>query len=870
MSSVKDELLEYYNGDQLSADVWKSKYSQRFEATPTDMHSRMARELVKAEERYLLSEEDKGIYGRFKPSKHLSKFGKELPESLKPGHILEYLNRYKYIIPQGSIMSMLGSTSAVGSLSNCFVIPSPLDSYGGIFMTDQQIAQLEKRRGGVGLNLNSLRPDGTRVTNAAGTSTGAHSFMDRFSSTTREVAQNGRRGALMLLMDCRHPDIFKFVEKKKDKTKVTGANISVQLTDKFMKAVLGDEDFLCRFPIEQDFGLGDDTGFVFTKSDYNELITLASGVKVMKIKAKELYDLIVENAWDNAEPGVAFMDTILGYCPEGVYEQYKPVASNPCGEQWMQAYDACRLLALNLYNIVKKHFEKDAAIDYEKLYEIAYIQQRLADDIVDIEIDHIDKILTKIYGDPEPIETKQTEITLWKNIKQTAMNSRRTGCGFTALADMLASLNLKYDSDEAIAVIKEVMKTKLRAELDCTIDLAILRGAFDGWDKTKEFQEVKGKLVGANKFYQMIVDEFPEQAKRMYIFGRRNVSWSTVAPTGTVSLVAILENFSNTSAGVEPQFATHFFRNKKINPSDENSRVDMTDQNGDTWMTYPVVMGGFKEYIKKTYNKVDFIGVENLSKEVIDELFKTSPYYGACANDIDWKKRIEIQSIVQRYTTNAISSTLNLPNDVTKETVSNIYKAAWESGLKGVTVYRDGCRTGVLVTKKEASSNFEYHDAPKRPEELPCEIFTTVAKGKKWNVIVGLMDGKPYEVFAIDWFTDRSEMSLKKVGKGRYDLILKEEIFSEDVTSEMTDEESALTRMISTALRHGSSIDFIVEQLNKSHGSVVSFSKAISRVLAKFAKRRVNGQKCLNCGSENLKLQEGCQTCQECGNSKCS
>lgn len=868
--SVKDELLEYYNGDKLSADVWKGKYAISYEKTPDDMHLRMATELAKAEVNYQLSEEEKSVYGKFKPNKNLSKFGKSLPEYLPSGKIYSYFKRYKYIIPQGSIMSMLGHPTMIGSLSNCFVIPSPIDSYGGIFTTDQQIAQLEKRRGGVGLNINSLRPENVVVTNAAGTSTGAHSFMDRFSSTTREVAQNGRRGALMLLMDCRHPDIFKFVEKKKDRTKVTGANVSVQLTDEFMRAALANEDFVCRFPITTNIPKEDI--IVPGNLDYYQLVSLYHNGKysyLMNIKARELYDLIIENAWENAEPGVAFMDNITEYCPEGVYEEFRPIASNPCGEQWMQAYDACRLLALNFYNIVNDHFTKDAKIDFDKLYEIAYIQQRLADDIVDIEISYIDKILMKIYSDPEPEEIKLAEISLWKNIKKTAMASRRTGCGFTALADMLAAIGLKYDGDEALSVIKEVMKTKLRAELDCTTDLAILRGTFDGWDKNKEFHVVKGKLVGANKFYQMIVDEFPEQAQRMYLFGRRNVSWSTVAPTGTVSLVAILENFSNTSAGVEPQFATHFFRNKKVNPSDKDARVDMVDQNGDAWMTYPVVMGGMKEFIKKTYPKADFVGVDNLPREVIEDLFKRSPYFGSCANDISWEKRIEIQSIVQRYTTNAISSTLNLPNTVSKETVDNIYTKAWQSGLKGVTVYRDGCRTGVLVTKKEASSTFEYRDAPKRPNELPCEIFTTVAKGKKWNVIVGLMEGKPYEVFAIDWFTDKSEMTLKKVGNGRYDLVLKGEIFSEDVTSEMSDEESALTRMISTALRHGSSIDFIVEQLNKSHGSVVSFSKAISRVLAKFAKRRLNGQKCLNCGSENLKLQEGCQTCQDCGSSKC-
>lgn len=880
---MNTKLLDYYAGDEFSASVWENKYAMDGvfgkESTPDEMHYRMSRELGRAELKY----------GKRDFGEKLSKFGKDLSwrdPNYDGGttyttttntemhniqyNIYCYLQRYKYIIPQGSIMSILGHSKVIGSLSNCFVIPSPVDSYGGIFKTDEQIAQLQKRRGGVGLNLNSLRPEGTVVSNAAGTSTGAHSFMDRYSSTTREVAQNGRRGALMLLIDCRHPDVFKFVTKKKDRTKVTGANISVMLTDKFMEAVKNDSDFFCSFPL-RDIPDGSKL------AAYNVLVGWHD-VKVMKIRAKELYDLIVKMAWDNAEPGVAFIDRILTYCPEGVYSQYKPVASNPCGEQWMQAYDACRLLALNLFSVVANPFTKDANIDYELLYKIAYVQQRLADDIVDLEIEYVENIIKKIKSDGEPDDVKANELNLWENIRKVAASSRRTGCGFTAMADMLAALGLKYDSDEAITVIGKVMKEKMRAELDCTIDLAIERGPFEGWNPSKEFygggngnfyvpsnaKEAKGE----NAFYQMLCDEFPDQVDRMLKYGRRNVSWSTVAPTGSVSIVALLDKYSNTSAGIEPQFACYYFRNVKVNPNDENVRVDSVDANGDSWKTTAVVMGGLKEWIDLHHETAKFVGVENLPKAVIEELYKKSPYYKSCASDISWEKRIEIQALVQKYTTNAISSTLNLPKDTTKETVDKIYKMAWESGLKGVTIYRDGCRDGVLNLEKKAT--FEYKDAVKRPKDLDCQIFSTTAKGKKWNVIVGLFDSKPYEVFAMDHFTNKESMIIRKVGKGRYDLIDEDGVFCEDITSEMKDEECALTRLISTSLRHGCNMSFVIQQLNKSCGTVVSFSKAIARALKTYQKEEIDSkEKCLNCGGTDLKIQEGCVTCNSCGSSKC-
>lgn len=866
----KESSEEYYAGDEMATSTWISKYALKTnsggfygqEQTPEEMHLRMAIELAKVETRY-------------NPNcpnfDDLSPFGKEFLTGLNGSDIFAYLHRYKYIIPQGSIMTMLGSKT-VGSLSNCFVIPPPVDSYGGIFKTDQQIAQLEKRRGGVGTNINTLRPEGTIVLNTASTSTGSHSFMERFSNTTREVAQNGRRGALMLLIDCRHPDVFKFVTKKKDKTKVTGANVSVMLTDEFMRAVEKNREFCCRFPIHMDI-----TAIEFEYATKNILNYIYKDCSFMKIDARELYDLIIEMAWDNAEPGVAFIDRIQSYCPEGVYEDYKPIASNPCGEQWMQAYDACRLLALNFYNVVENAFKKNAEINYNLLYEISYVQQRLADNIVDLEIEHIDRIIAKINHDPEDELTKATELDLWENIKRVAKSSRRTGCGFTALADMLAALGIKYDSAESLTTIREVMRTKMRAELDCTIDLAITRGAFQGWNRDKEFSRFKkdGGLIGENKFYEMIVKEFPKQAERMYKYGRRNVSWSTVAPTGTVSIVALLDKYPNTSAGIEPQFALYYFRSRKVNPLDKDVRVDRVDANGDSWMEHPVVMGGLKEWIDATNNTAKFVGIENLPKEAMEELFKKSPYYKSCANDISWETRIGIQALVQRYTTNAISSTLNLPNSITKETVSEIYFEAWRMGLKGVTIYRDGCREGVLnLESKKKSDEFEYKDAVKRSKEMESELHLVNVKGLKYAVVVGLSDGKPYEIFA---FTPKDEIKEGCVGKtiklkkGHYDFVCGDMTIKDLQDIAVRHDEQVLTRLISGMLRHGAKPQFVMEQIDKCDLEVVSFGKAISRVLKKYCNEEelIKRSKCSNCGSTNIRMQEGCMTCNDCSHSKC-
>lgn len=851
-----NKLLEYFKEDELAVSVWKGKYALPDEDTPDQMHWRLAKEFARIEKKHG-SDFKSGVKWS-----ELSHYGRKRDE-LDEEKIYNLFKDFKYIVPQGSVMSMLGNPK-IGSLSNCFIVGQPEDSYGGIFQKDQELAQLMKRRGGVGIDISTLRPKDTEVNNAAGTSTGAASFMERFSNTTREVAQSGRRGALMITIDVRHPDVFDFVNIKQDRTKVTGANISVMLRNDFMEAVKNNEDYLLRFPCTKEFEAEYPTTF-----EYNILTDVRHGdgtiTKVKRIKAKELYDQIVHNAWDNAEPGQMFIDNHWDYSPDAVYSDYKGVTTNPCGEIFMSEYDACRLIALNLYSFVDNPFTKDAKVDYDKLYQYAYEQQRLADDLVDLEIEHIDRIIEKINNDSESEDVKTTELNLWGKVRKVASGGRRTGCGITALGDMLAALSLPYDSSKALEVIKNVFKIKMSAELDCTIDLAITRGTFKRWeaDLEQDYDDIP-----RNAFFSMLVKEFPEQQKRMKFNGRRNVSFSTVAPTGSLSIL------TQTTSGLEPLFMPYYMRRKKINPADKDSRVDFTDQNGDQWQEYPVLHPKFKDWIEYKNNQasetefLERFDVNN--KESLESAFKQSPWYGSTANDIDWVKRVEIQSIIQKYTTHSISSTINLPNDVSKEEVSKIYLKAYEKSLKGVTVYRDGCRTGVLVNE---SSRFEQHHAPKRPKTLPVHIHTTVSKGTKYNVLVGLFEDKPYEVFAVPYFTDIKQMNLVKKGKGKYDLELNGKIVSSNVLSEMSDTEEAITRLISTSLRHGAEIKFIVEQLKKTSGDITVFSKAIARVLKKYIENQaVTNQEfedCKTLNECNLVYSEGCLQCKTCGKSKC-
>ncbi|MGB3076036.1 MAG: ribonucleotide reductase N-terminal alpha domain-containing protein, partial [Chitinophagales bacterium] len=590
--------IEYFHGDELAATTWMNKYAVKdakghyYELTPDDMHWRMAREFAKMEIQF--SEKVK-LNGAFK---NLSGYGQQR-EFLSEKKIYEYFKRFNYIIPQGSVMSVLGNHTMVASLSNCVVLPEIYDSYGGIFFTDQQLAQLFKRRCGVGIDISSIRPAGAPVLNAAGTTTGAVSFMERFSNTTREVAQHGRRGALMITMDITHPDVEYFITAKQDLAKITGANVSVRLSDEFMNAVAEDGDFTHRWPIESP-------NPKYTKT----------------VRARELWETIITCAHKTAEPGLIFWDRQHKYSTSSVYPGYKNVSTNPCSEIAMQGGDSCRLIALNLFSFVDNPFSAQASFNYKKLYEVAYEAQRLSDDLVELELQHIDRILEKVANDPEPDYIKDVEIRTWKLLQDQGRKGRRTGLGFTALGDAVAALNLPFDSTAALEVIDEMQKTKCRAEFDSSIDMSIERGSFEGFNT---------EIENTSEFVQMMQQELPEVYDRMMQFGRRNISLSTVAPTGTLSILA------QTSSGIEPVYMLSYKRRRKVNPNDKNQRVDFVDAMGDPWQEFEVYHPKLKMWMEVT-------GQKDLKK---------SPYFGSTAPEIDWIKRVEIQSVVQKYITHS-------------------------------------------------------------------------------------------------------------------------------------------------------------------------------------------------------------------------
>lgn len=829
-------LLDYFKGDELAAKVWLDKYALRsksgelLEQTPDDMHHRLAKEFARIEAQYGGS------------------------DMLSEPYIYNLFKDFKYIIPGGSVMAGLGS-NFIGSLSNCFVIGQPEDSYSGIMKIREEQCHLMKRRGGVGKDLSTLRPAGSAVNNAAKSSTGAASFMDVDSAITNEVAQRGRRGALMLTLDVRHPDIEEFVTKKQDLSKVTGANISVKVTDDFMKAVHKNEDFILRWPIHvipaKDFANSDSVPYNTLLESYTSKV---DKFYFKKVKARELWEKIIHCAWNTAEPGIMFEDRHLNYSPDGVYPQYAGVSTNPCGEIFMQPYDSCRLLHINLTAFVKDPFSVTAKVDYNKLKEVAHAALRLGDDLVDLEIEAIDRILGHIKSSKGD---NDREYILWQTIKETAINSRRCGVGFTGLSDMLAMLGTSIDHSGIFEVVEGVMKCLCREELCESMLLAQRRGTFAGWDPSLEH----------NDWYDMVAEEFPDLYKNMQVTGRRNVSFSTVAPTGTVSILA------QCSSGIEPVFSIYYTRRKKC--STDADRVDFIDQNGEKFTEFRVFHPTFIKWYQavsgKSWQDAKVV-LENESKEGLDSIIKGSPWYEQTASEIDWKVRVLLQSVVQKFTTHSISSTVNLPNTVTESEVNDIYKYAWEAKLKGITVYRDGCRSGVLVTDATSGTKFEQHSAPKRPKSLNADLHVVKVKGIKYAVIVGLMESKPYEVFAFELGNGNflpQKGKIVKVKRGYYNFIGDEDLIIESIhLANDKVEERASSIYISMLLRHGAPIEYVVATAKKVNDNIASFTSAVCRVLLKYTTKDTSEETCPECGSKIIR-EAGCKKCSNCGYSLC-
>ena len=802
--------------------------------SPNDMHNRMAKEFARIEADYKLKFNLNGS------AKFLSKYGQTRGD-LTEEKIYNLFKGFGYIIPQGSVMSSLGNHYKLASLSNCIVVPEMHDSYGGVFYTDQQLAQLFKRRCGVGVDISNLRPSGARVSNAAGSTSGAVSFMNRFSNTTREVAQNGRRGALMLSMDIAHPDVEDFITIKQDLQKVTGANISIRLSDEFMKAVETNADYTHKWPIESDEPK-------FTKT----------------VKAKELWDTIIKCAHNTAEPGLIFWDRQHWYSTSSVYPGYKNTSTNPCSEIAMQGGDSCRLIALNLYKFVDNPFTKDASFRMEDFYKATYEGQRLMDDLVDLETEAIGRILAKVKGDDEPENIKQVEKETWELLLKTGKEGRRTGLGFTALADMVAALGMAIDSDKAIAKVEEIMREKCRAEFDSSIDMSLSRGSFVGFD---------AEIEKTSEFVQMLEEELPEVYERMMKFGRRNISISTVAPTGTLSMLA------QTSSGIEPVFMTHYKRRRKLNEQDREAKVDFIDDSGDKWQEFTVYHHNLKKWMEIT-------GETDITK---------SPYAGSTAPEIDWKKRVKMQATVQKYVTHSISSTINLPNDVTLEKVSDIYMQSWKQGTKGITVYRDGSRAGVLVSaddkKDDVLENAEFKEtrAPSRPKRLDAEVVRFQNNKEKWIAVVGLLNGRPYEIFTgktEDVFAVPAAVKYgwviktkREDGSTQYDFQYEDKegykVTMGGLSRSFNKEFWNYAKLISGVLRHGMPLHYVVDLIGKMNlydDNINTWKSGVVRALKTFIAdgTKVTDRTCSECEADDgLIYEEGCLKCKNCGYSKC-
>jgi ribonucleoside-diphosphate reductase alpha chain len=834
---VLKKCLEYFDGDELAATTWMNKYAMKngdgnyIETSPDDMHKRMAKQFARIETKYG-SATELGAKTAL-----LSDYGQQRHPMTKD-EIYNLFRGFKYVIPQGSVMAALGNTHMLASLSNCVVIPEVYDSYGGIMYTDQQLVQLFKRRCGVGLDMSTIRPSGLRVNNAAGSTSGAVSFMERFSNTTREVSQNGRRGALMITMDITHPDVEDFVTIKQDLTKVTGANVSVRISDEFMKAVRDNKQFTHRWPID------------------------AKKPKITKkVNARELWNTIIQCAHNTAEPGLIFWDRQHYYSTSSVYPEFKNTSTNPCSEIAMQGGDSCRLIAINLYSFVEEPFTENAKFNHKKFWKTTYEAQRLMDDLVDLELEAIERILDKVKSDPEPDHIKQVEIDTWQLLYDAGKKGRRTGLGFTALADACAALGLKFDSDEALAEMEQMMRTKCDAEFNCSIDMAIERGQFEAFDK---------KIEDTSEFVQMLKKEFPNIYERMMQHGRRNISISTVAPTGTLSMLA------QTSSGIEPVFLTSYKRRRKIMESTPDANVSFVDELGDRWEEFTVYHPKLKTWMNIN-NRTDDTG---------------NPYDGSTAPEIDWVQRVKLQAMVQKYVTHSISSTINLPENVSQEKVGDIYLKSWEQGVKGITVYRDGSRSGVLISteekKEEAADAIVETRPPRRPKKLEAEVVRFQNDKEKWIAVIGLLNGKPYEIFTgkaeeafhlpawaeKGWIIkDRDED-----GNARYDFQYTDKdgyrITIEGLSRSFDKEFWNYAKLISGVLRHGMPLPYVVNlvsRLNLFDENINTWKNGVERTLKRYIPDGTKADhKCPSCNDpDGLIYEEGCLKCKSCGHSKC-
>jgi ribonucleoside-diphosphate reductase alpha chain len=831
--------LEYFKGDELAAKVWVSKYALKdsdgniYEQSPEDMHWRLAREIARIEKKYKNPLSEKELFDLF--------------------------DRFRYIIPQGSPMTGIGNDYQIASLSNCFVIglDGNADSYGAIIRIDEEQVQLMKRRGGVGHDLSHIRPKGSPVKNSALTSTGLVPFMERYSNSTREVAQDGRRGALMLTVSIKHPDSEDFIDAKLEQGKVTGANISVKIDDEFMRAAAEGLEYEQKYPIDSD------------KPMYSKTID-----------AKRLWDKIVHNAWRSAEPGVLFWDTILRESVPDCYADlgFRTVSTNPCGEIPLCPYDSCRLLAINLYSYVVNPFKKDAYFDFELFSKHVQLAQRIMDDIIDLESEKIDLILQKIDGDPESEEIKGTERHLWEKIRKKTLQGRRTGVGITAEGDMLAALGLRYGTESATDFSESVHKTIALNAYKSSVIMAKERGAFEIYDTEREKN---------NPFVLRLKEADPKLYDDMAKYGRRNIACLTVAPTGTTSLM------SQTTSGIEPVFLPVYKRRRKVNPSDVDSHIDFVDENGDSWEEYVVFHHKFVTWMEAN----GYSTTKIYSSDELDELVAKSPYYKATSNDVDWLQKVRMQGRIQKWVDHSISVTINLPSDVSEELVGELYMEAWKSGCKGCTVYRDGSRAGVLISndeKDDKKKDDDCYELPQivtsRPTELEADVIKFQNNKEKWIAFIGLLNGRPYEIFTGINDEDDGIMIPKNVTSGKiikaydrdgrkhYDFQFQNrrgyKVTIEGLDSKFNPEYWNYAKLISGVLRYGMPIDQVIKLvsgLDLDNETINTWKNGVERALKKYLpnETEAKGQKCPVCGHETLVYQEGCLKCRNCGASKC-